>query len=105
MCHNDLIGENHEEILDSNPEERLWLNVESGLESDFTFATHRLRKHDVIKMGRVRFRVREIVSPFYQAENEKNDSIRFCYMVSLREASRNQKQELNENQELDRVLK
>lgn len=44
----------------------MWFNVAlSKLKSNKTFSAYRLKKNDLFKLGRVRFKVREIVSPFY----------------------------------------
>jgi len=84
VYHNQLIDEGIEDYLNQKPEERLWLNVESCSVSEFTFPTFRLRRADVIKLGRVRFKIREIVSPTYDAENARNDAIRDDFMNSLK---------------------
>jgi hypothetical protein len=39
---------------------------------EYNFSTYCLKKFDLIKVGRVRFKVREIVSAFYVEESAKN---------------------------------
>lgn len=63
------IDEDLDTVLEENPEERLWLVVSSNHVSEYVFPTYRLRLHDVIKIGRVRFRVREIVSRQYNEDH------------------------------------
>ena len=65
------ITEDLDLILEENPEERLWLVVSSHHVPEYVFATYRLKLHDVIKIGRVRFRVREIVTRQYTEDHSK----------------------------------
>ena len=65
LFHKQMIDENLNELLEKKPDERLWLNVSTYHVPDYNFATYRLKKYDLIKVGRVRFKVREIVSPIY----------------------------------------
>lgn len=41
----------------------------------------RLKKNDLFKVGRVRFKVREIVTPFYEYENEYNEDLTRRYRM------------------------
>lgn len=53
-------------MLEKKPEEKVWFNVaQSNLKSPKNISAYRLKKNDLFKLGRVRFKVREIVSPFY----------------------------------------
>ena len=41
----------------------------------------RLKKNDLFKVGRVRFKVREIVTPFYEYETGQNDDLTRRYRL------------------------
>lgn len=69
------------ELLEKKPDERIWLNVASHTVPEYSFATYRLKKFDLIKVGRVRFKVREIVSPIYLEENARNKTISDQYKI------------------------
>ena len=66
-----LIDDTHLQTIMSNPLDCLWLSVSSNKIPQFNFATVKLEKGDVIKIGRVRFLVKEIVSPIYKAEQQQ----------------------------------
>jgi hypothetical protein len=70
-----LVDEILDQTLDKKPEEKLWIVVATHRLPDFNFPTIRLKKFDLFKVGRVRFKVREIVSPFYREENRINEEI------------------------------
>lgn len=59
-------------MLEKKPDERIWLNVSSHVVPEYSFCTFRLKKFDMLKVGRVRFKIREIVSATYNVENAKN---------------------------------
>jgi SRSO17 transposase len=65
VFHRQMIDEGLEMLLEKKPDERLWLNVANHYTEEYNFACYRLRKNDMIKVGRVRFKIREIVSPIY----------------------------------------
>ena len=60
-----------EEDLFKNPERMLWKVVKSCYDAREDIKGHRLMKNDVIKIGRVRFKIREIVSPTYKKIEQK----------------------------------
>jgi hypothetical protein len=66
-----LIDENLDTVLDGKPEERVWLVVSSHKVPEYVFPTVRLHLNDVVKFGRVRFRVREIVSRQYNDDHHR----------------------------------
>jgi hypothetical protein len=47
--------------------------------SEFSFAAIRLKLNDILKVGRVRFKVREIVSRVYNIENERQSRVSELY--------------------------
>ena len=44
----------------------MWRVVRSNRCDEFDFSCYRLMKGDVIKFGRVRFKVRDLISPTYK---------------------------------------
>jgi hypothetical protein len=52
--------------LFTQPESILWKVVKHSFDPKEEIAGYRLMKGDVIKIGRVRFKVRDIVTPTYQ---------------------------------------
>lgn len=72
LFHKNLIDDTLDQVLEKKPEERLWLVVAGNKSSDFDFPAQRLKKFDLFKVGRVRFKVREIVSAYYKEENVQN---------------------------------
>jgi hypothetical protein len=69
------VDETLDQSLDKKPEEKLWIVVATHRSPDFNFPTIRLKKFDLFKVGRVRFKVREIVSPYYREENRLNEEL------------------------------
>ena len=64
--------EDDEEEMESNPESKLWHVVrhckfnDNGKEGQQSITGYKLMPKDIIKLGRVRFKVREIISPAYK---------------------------------------
>jgi len=50
----------------------LWKVVKYAYDAQENIRGHRLTKGDVIKIGRVRFKIREITSPAYKKMDQKN---------------------------------
>ena len=65
----DLIKE---EDLFRNPERMLWKVVKYSYEAKEEIKGHKLMKGDIVKIGRVRFKIREINSPGYEKMERKN---------------------------------
>jgi hypothetical protein len=55
-----------EEDLFKNPERMLWKVVKYSYDPREQIQGHRLMKGDVVKIGRVRFKIRDIQSPTYR---------------------------------------
>ena len=55
-----------EEDLFKNPERMLWKVVKYSYDAREQIQGHRLMKGDVVKIGRVRFKIRDIQSPTYR---------------------------------------
>jgi len=60
-------------VLEVKPEEKLWQVVKETWQTKLELFCFRLRKRDLIKVGRVRFKIREVMSPIYQEFNRKDD--------------------------------
>jgi hypothetical protein len=71
IFHRSLVDETLDAVLEKSPEQKLWLVVAQNTSSDFDFPAHKLSKNDLFKVGRVRFKIREIVSNHYLQENSK----------------------------------
>ncbi len=52
--------------MDKNPEEKIWRVVKYCKSANGNQPGYRLMPDDLIKLGRVRFKVREIQSPAYK---------------------------------------
>jgi len=48
------------------PEEKLWKIVKTNYIAGLDFPAHQLALNDIIKIGRVRFKIREIESEVYK---------------------------------------
>lgn len=55
-----------EEDLFKNPERMLWKVVKKAYDPKENIKGQRLMRGDIVKIGRVRFKVREISSPSYK---------------------------------------
>ena len=56
------------------PEEKIWKVVRENVCPEMDVPCYRLNKKDLIKVGRVRFKIRDIMSPvYYQIEKYMNN--------------------------------
>ena len=62
----------------------LWKVVKFAYDAHEQVRGHRLMKGDVIKIGRVRFKVREIASPAYEKLERKNKQSNKIYQQKLK---------------------
>jgi hypothetical protein len=60
-------------ILELRPEEKIWQVVKETYQEDIELPCFKLRKRDIIKIGRVRFKIRDIMSPAYEQANMDED--------------------------------
>lgn len=60
LYHKFLIGQDSEQLLYSKPEEKCWQVVKSIWQPKLQLNCHKLKRNDLIKVGRVRFKVRDI---------------------------------------------
>ena len=61
-----IINENIDQILEKKPEEKIWRVVRDNRCPEMEMPCYRLQKKDLIKVGRVRFKIRDIMSPVYR---------------------------------------
>lgn len=61
-------------MLEKKPEEKIWKVVRENGCPEMDVPCYRLNKKDLIKVGRVRFKIRDIMSPvYYQIEKYMNN--------------------------------
>ena len=60
-------------MLERKPEEKIWQVVRSTYQPQVDFPCYRIRRRDLIKVGRVRFKVRDIMSPVYRNIQYQDD--------------------------------
>jgi len=62
-------------VLEKKPEEKVWRVVKEVHNEvpELDQPAIKLHKHDLIKVGRVRFKIRDIMSPVYEKVEEEND--------------------------------
>jgi hypothetical protein len=65
IYHSSQLDENEDDV-DKNPETKLWRIVKYCKSRNSNINGHKLQPEDLIKLGRVRFKVREIQSPAYK---------------------------------------
>ena len=53
-------------VLEKKPEEKIWRVVRDNRCPEMEMPCYRLQKKDLIKVGRVRFKIRDIMSPIYR---------------------------------------
>ena len=64
IYHSNTVEEDEDEI-EKNPETKIWRVVKYCKSKNGSQTGYRLMPDDLIKLGRVRFKVREIQSPAY----------------------------------------
>lgn len=60
-------------MLEKKPEEKIWQVVHSTYQPQMDFPCYKLRRRDLIKVGRVRFKIREIMSPAYKQIQDQEE--------------------------------
>lgn len=68
-----LVDSQLEATLEKKPEEKMWRVVRETKCPEMDVPCYRIRKRDLIKVGRVRFKIREVMSPVYR-EIENGDN-------------------------------
>jgi hypothetical protein len=68
-----LIDESSESVLERKPEEKIWQVVRETQYPEMSIPCYRLKKRDLIRVGRVRFKIRDIMSPQYRSQNYQED--------------------------------
>ena len=62
----NYVDESIEQVLEKKPEEKIWRVVRDTRCPEMDMPCYRLQKKDLIKVGRVRFKIRDIMSPVYR---------------------------------------
>ena len=74
IYHKNYLDEAIDQVLEKKPEEKIWKVVRENVCPDMDVPCYRLNKKDLIKVGRVRFKIRDIMSPvYYQIEKYMNN--------------------------------
>ena len=66
VFHKNYVDENADQVLEKKPEEKIWRVVRDNRCPEMDTPCYRLQKKDLIKVGRVRFKIRDIMSPVYR---------------------------------------
>lgn len=70
IYHKNFVDQTVDQVLERKPEEKIWRVVKENHVPEMEVPCFRLAKRDLIKVGRVRFKIRDIMSPVY-AQIEK----------------------------------
>lgn len=62
----NLVDDGLDQLLEKKPEEKIWRVVRDTRCPEMEIPCYRLQKRDLIKVGRVRFKIRDIMSPVYR---------------------------------------
>ena len=73
VYHKNFLDEAIDQVLEKKPEEKIWRVVRETRCPEMEIPCYRLMKKDLIKVGRVRFKIRDIMSPVYRDIEMKND--------------------------------
>jgi hypothetical protein len=66
IYHKNFIDEAIDQILERKPEEKIWQVVKSTYQREMDFPCYKIQRRDLIKVGRVRFKIRDVMSPVYK---------------------------------------
>lgn len=74
IFHKAFADDQIDQVLEKKPEEKIWRVVRDNKCPEMEMPCYRLKKKDLIKVGRVRFKIRDIMSPVYrEIENGVED--------------------------------
>jgi hypothetical protein len=74
IYHKNFVDKTIDQVLERKPEEKIWRVVKDNYVPEMEMPCFRLTKRDLIKVGRVRFKIRDIMSPVYaQIEKMSNE--------------------------------
>ena len=73
IYHKHYIDNDIDTVLEKKPEEKIWRVVRETKCPELEIPCYRLMKKDLIKVGRVRFKIRDIMSPVYKDIEMKDD--------------------------------
>ena len=74
-----LVDEFHRIAIEKQVEDNLWLVVAQNKLPEYFFCTYRLRPGDVIKFGKIRYKVLEANTSMYRKEQAKNAKVSDVY--------------------------
>lgn len=74
VFHKQFLDEGIDQVLEKKPEEKIWRVVRDTRCPEMEMPCYRLQKKDLIKVGRVRFKIRDIMSPVYREIENGNDA-------------------------------
>ena len=109
LYHRQQVDEKHENLLEKKPEEKLWrvirraknLSIDQCV-YDKKFV-HRLVRRDLVKIGRVRFKIREICSPAYLTEHQEESSAAAHYQGILQQIEKQFNKDKEKDSSEDRI--
>jgi len=66
IYHKPYVDSQIDQVLEKKPEEKIWRVVKENICPEMQdIRCFRLYKNDLVKVGRVRFKIRDIMSPVY----------------------------------------
>jgi len=65
IYHKNFVDSQIDQVLEKKPEEKIWRVVRENICAEMEIPCYRICKRDLIKVGRVRFKIRDIMSPVY----------------------------------------
>ena len=66
VYHKNFVDETAQQVSESKPEEKIWQVVKKTTNPEIDFPCYKISKRDLIKVGRVRFKIRDVMSPVYK---------------------------------------
>ena len=73
VYHKNYVDEGIDQVREKKPEEKIWRVVRETRCPEMEIPCYRLMKKDLIKVGRVRFKIRDIMSPVYRDIEMKHE--------------------------------
>lgn len=97
MFHTSCVDDEEEDV-EKNPELKLWRIVKYCKQQNGNITGYKILPDDLIKLGRVRFKIREVQSPGYRKMQLRHNAKNKKYMtMNTRQSSRLPKRK-NENE-------
>lgn len=73
LYNKNFIDDGIDSVLEKKPEEKIWRVVRENYVPEMEYPCYRIKKKDLIKVGRVRFKIRDLMSPAYRRLLEIDD--------------------------------